>query len=313
MAIPPPLQFPGLKRLQQIYNQKSPIFNYNHPMRSKFLLTGFALLLLVLLALSLRLPGQAAPLAQLTVFPTPTPGPDGRIIYIATKDDTLWRVAAIAGLTVDQLKSLNNLTSDVLQPGQQLLLGLAGPALITPTVGPSATPAAVTPTATAGPGWGVICVLLYEDENGDSLRQEEEASLLGGAISVSDRLGRVSLTADTPSGGFSDAYEPEPEELGYTCFDQLAEGEYSVTVAIPEGYNPTTVLNRSFTLKAGDETLLAFGAQANTQTAAETAIIPEAPNRSPLLGIAGGLLLLVGAGLGFYAYFLRRARSVKID
>lgn len=282
-------------------------------MHLKRLLPCFGLIIFLLLALAASLPGQAAPLAQLTVFPTPTPGADGRIIYIATQDDTIWRIAAISGLTVDELKSLNNLTSDIVQPGQQFLLGFAGPVAASPTVGPSATPAAVTPTSTAGPGWGIICVLLYEDENGDSIRQEEELSLIGGAISISDRLGRASLTADTPSGGLSDLYEPEPEDLGYTCFDQLLEGEYNITVGIPDGYNPTTVLNRSIILSAGDETLLAFGAQANTETAAESAIIPETPGTSPLLGIAGGLLLILGGGLGFYAFFLRRSRRVKID
>lgn len=282
-------------------------------MHPKRFLLGLGLILLALLFVSIRLPVQAAPHAQYTVFPTPTPGADGRIIYIVQENDTLWRIAAIAGMTVDELKALNNLTSDAVSPGQQILLGLAGPVEVTPTAGIVPTSAPLQATSTAGPGWGVICVLLYEDENGDSLRQEEETSLLGGAISVSDRLGRVSETADTPSGGLSDLFDPTPEDLGYTCFDQLPEGEYNVTVAIPGGYNPTTVLNRSFNLKAGDETLVAFGAQANAVMAAESAIIPETPGRSPLLGIAGGLLLLVGAGLGFYAYFLRRGRGVKID
>lgn len=280
----------------------------------KRLLPGFGLALLFLLAMSIRLPVQAAPLAQWTIFPTPTPGADGRIIYIVQKDETLWRISAITGVTTEDLRRLNNLTGDTVTPGQQLLIGMAGPAeqptsaaLSSPTSGP------VQPTSTTGPGWGIICVLLYEDENGDSMREEEETSLVGGAISVNDRLGRVSLTADTPSGGLSDLYEPEPEDLGYTCFDQLPEGELNITVAIPEGYNPTTVLNRTVNLKAGDETLLAFGAQANTITAAENVIIPDTPGRSPLLGIVGGLLLVVGAGLGFYAYFLRRGRGVKID
>jgi hypothetical protein len=140
-------------------------------MHPKRLLLGFGLILLLLSSLSLRLPVQAAPPAQYTVFPTPTPGADGRIIYIVQENDTLWRIAAIAGMTVDELKALNNLLSDAVTPGQQILLGFAGPVEVTPTVGPSPTPAPVEPTITAGPGWGVICVLLYEDENGDSLRQ----------------------------------------------------------------------------------------------------------------------------------------------
>lgn len=283
-------------------------------MQLKRLLPGISLALLIFIIFSISLPVQAAPVLQLTVFPTPTPGADGRIIYIVQEGDTLWRISAITGVTIDELRRLNNLTGDTVTPGQQLLIGMAGPAeQPTATPGPSPTSGPVRPTNTAGPGWGIICVLLYEDKNGDSLRQEEELSLIGGAISINERLGRVSETTDTPSGGLSDLFYPEPEDLGYTCFDQLPEGEYNVTVAIPGGYNPTTVLNRTLDLKAGDETLVAFGAQANAETAAERAIIPETPGMSPLLGIAGGLLLLIGSGLGFYAYFMKRGRGVKID
>ena len=42
-------------------------------------------------------PAYAAPALQLTEFPTPTPGPDGRIIYIVQDGDTLWRIAAVKG------------------------------------------------------------------------------------------------------------------------------------------------------------------------------------------------------------------------
>jgi hypothetical protein len=129
------------------------------------------------------------------------------------------------------------------------------------------------------------------------------------ALSVNNRSGTVSQTADTPSGGISDLNEPEPEDLGYTCFEALPEGEYNVTVAVPEGYNATTVLNHPLDLKPGDQTFLTFGAQENAETAAETAIIPETPGRSPLLGIAGGLLLVGGLGLGVYAFVMRRTSS----
>jgi murein DD-endopeptidase MepM/ murein hydrolase activator NlpD len=150
-------------------------------MRLQRLLPGFGLILLFLLALSIRLPVQAAPPAQLTVFPTPTPGSDGRIVYIVQEGDTLWRISAITGVPIDEIRRLNNLIGDTVTPGQKLLIGMAGPAeQPTATAGPSPTPAPLGPTSTAGPGWGIICALLYEDKNGDGLRQEEETSLLGG-------------------------------------------------------------------------------------------------------------------------------------
>ncbi len=278
----------------------------------KYLLFGLGLMAL-LFSLSLRSsPAQAAPPAQLTLFPTPTPGADGRILYIVQAGDTLWRISAITGITIDELRALNNLgADDLVTPGQVLLIGMAGPVLVSPTPGPGTTPVIQPPTVTPLPGWGNLCILLYNDINGDALRQEEEPSLAGGAVSVGDRLGTVSLTADTLAGGFSDAWDPEPEELGYVCFRELPEGEYNITAAIPDGYNPTTSLNRGVKLSAGDETFLTFGAQANSETLAEVAIIPETPGRSPVLGILGGLLLLGGIALGVYAFFLRRSVGFK--
>jgi hypothetical protein len=247
--------------------------------------------------------------AQLTVFPTPTPGPDGRILYIIQPNDTLWRISAITGVSIDDLRELNNLGPDTpIKPGDIMLIGLAGPAEVSPTPGPSTTPAPQEPTATTEPGWGNLCVILYDDQNGDSMREEDEPSIPRGQISVSNRSGSISLTTETPSGGNS-ADAETPEEKGYTCFNELPQGVYNITVAIPEGHNPTTALNRSLELDAGDETFLSFGAQANSETQAETSIIPESPRRSPLLGIIGGLFLLIGVGLGIYAGLLKRTKS----
>jgi hypothetical protein len=82
-------------------------------------------------------------------------------------------------------------------------------------------------------------------------------------------------------------------------------------VAAPEGYNRTTVLNKTLRLEAGQTTQLAFGAQANSELQAETALIPDSPRKSPLMGIIGGVLLAAGIGLGMYATLLRRAGGVK--
>jgi LysM domain len=255
----------------------------------------------------------AAPQAQLTVFPTPTPGPDGKIIYIVQPNDTLWRISAITGVKIETIRELNNLgVNDTIMPGDKLLIGFAGPAVGGSTPGPLPTQPPVTPSPTSSPGWGILCVLLYNDQNGDSMRQESEPSIPGGEISVSNRLGTVSLTAETPSGGIATTIvNPTPQESGYTCFDQLLQGEYLISVAAPEGYNRTTVLNQTLMLEAGQTALLAFGAQANSELEAQSAIIPESPRKSPVMGILGGLLLVGGIGLGIYAALLRRTGAGK--
>jgi murein DD-endopeptidase MepM/ murein hydrolase activator NlpD len=285
------------------------MYNANNMRQVTFLILGGLLILAGLFtAATLSVSTPAVFAAQLTVFPTPTPGPDGRILYIVQEDDTLWRIAAITGITVEQLRDLNNLGEEgIVRPGDVLLIGLAGPEDISPTLGPIPTDAPQEPTPTAEPGWGTLCVILYNDQNGDSMRQEEEPSIPRGQINVSNRSGSISLTAETPSGGNSPDAETA-EERGYTCFSELAEGIYIITVAIPEGHNPTTILNRTLELDAGDETFLSFGAQANSETQAESALIPESPRRSPMLGILGGVLLLIGIGLGIYAGLLRRTK-----
>lgn len=271
--------------------------------KSTLILAMVSLVVVGGLALSLPLsaPVMAAPNPQMTNFPTPTPGSDGRIIYIVQEGDTLWRIAAVAGIDVADLRDLNFLDADdIVFVGMQLFLGLGGPAGEQPTPAPVATEFAAEPSVTPLPGNGTLCVLLFEDLNGDSMRQEEEISLEGGAINISNRDGSISFTEDTP------AHDPESETLDYFCQETLMEGDYNVSVAIPEGYNPTTSLNYPITLEQGDITYLTFGAQAGSVVINENDPLPESTGSTPLLGIMGALLLLGGIGLGVYSVWFRR-------
>ena len=238
----------------------------------------------------------AAPARQIPIY-TPTPGPDGRIIYIVKANDTLLGISLITGVSVDQLRALNNLTSDTIFEGQQLLLGLAGPPEVTPTSGPTPTPTPVLPTPSPKPGLGTLCVLLFNDLNGDSIRQDNEPSIPNGAISFGNRAGTVSQTTTTGAG----------EE--HQCFENLPEGNYTISVALPEGYNPTTATDAETKLSAGEQFYINFGAQANSQALAEAPTIPATEgSRSPLLGIIGGLFLLAGVGVAIFAGRMLRGR-----
>lgn len=239
---------------------------------------------------------QAAPLYQIPIY-TPTPGADGRIIYIVKANDTLLGIALTFGISVDELRELNNLSGDTIFEGQQILLGLAGPAEITPTPGPTLTPTPVLPTPTPRPGIATLCILLFDDINGDAFRQDSEIAIPDGVLSFSNRTGSVSESLKSPAG-------EEP-----ICFENLPEGVYSISVAVPEGYNATTETDYQLTLKAGDETYINFGAQANSQTLAEAPAVPAPEGgRSPILGILGGLLLLAGAGVAIFAGRLLRSK-----
>jgi hypothetical protein len=262
---------------------------------------GFGLGIFALSLIGLAIPALAAPELQLTPFPTPTPAADGRIIYVVQAGDTLWRVSAITGVSLDELRRLNNLgAEEPIIEGQELLLGMAGPAEVVPTAGPSATPQPSLPTTSPQPGSGTLCILVYNDLNGDSMHQESEPSIPEGEISISGRSSPISETETTTTS------------IDPICFEELPEGEYNISVAVPDDYNPTTVLNYSLAMEPGATTSIGFGAQLSTEALVE-APAPAGGGNSPLLGVLGGLILLSGLGLGLYASRLGRSRAGSLE
>jgi hypothetical protein len=229
-------------------------------------------------------------------FVTPTPGPDGRIIYIVQQDDVLWTIAALSGKSVEEIMALNGLQAgDLLRPGMQLLLGFGGPVL--PTTPPDLRPTAtlVPPTPTAVFGVGDICVLLFEDRNGNAVLDEGEPPLPGGEISVSEL-----------SGTLAGEHTTDVTPTGY-CFAGLENGDYNVSAAAPTDFNPTTTMNVPVRLQPGDVHYIEFGAQPSSALGGGGG---GAGGRSTLLGAAGAALLLTAGALGYFA--LRYSRHSPI-
>jgi hypothetical protein len=179
----------------------------------------------------------------------------------------------------------------VIRVGEELLLGTAGPAE-TPTVGPSPTPTPLLPSATPFAGNGTVCVVLFEDVNGNGIKDDTEPTLAGGAVSLTDRPGKVSRTGTTVVVANPDVDLP-------LCFNTVPEGDYNISLAVPQGYNATTNTNYPLKVKAGETSTLDFGAQISLRAAPVTPD-PTEPASSPLLGILGGVLILAGAGLAIY-------------
>jgi len=252
-------------------------------------------MLISLLIFGLWLPANAAPNMQQPIS-TPTAGEGGRIIYVVKPGETCTSVAALNGITVEQLRQLNTKLDEncTLVTGQQLLIGLISLAG-TPTAGPSPTPAPPTPSPTPFTGTTEICVLLFNDSNGNAFREETEPAVAGGAVSVTENNGKYSATQNTliPS---------DPTVYQGTCFSNVPEGSYHITVGIPENYNPTTELNSSLDVKAGDRASVSFGIQSKAVVVDPNTTASKEPKTSPIFGIIGGLLLLGGAGLGYYAW-----------
>jgi len=262
--------------------------------------------LFALLLAGMALPAysvNAAP--DLQGFVTATPGPDGRILYTVVAGDNCSAVALNHGITVQQLRQYNTRLDDscILTVGQQLVVGLVAP-VTAPTIGAIPTPTVPAVTATPFDGTTEVCILLFDDVNGDALRQETEFGIDGGAVSLTNVNGSYSQTQNTTS-----AIDPDLVEPIRSCFLDVPPGKYNISMAIPDGYNPTMNPGYTFDVKAGDRASVDFGAQSKTVTLEEPAAAEEGGSRSPVLGIFGLILLLGGIGLGYFAYRANQPKS----
>lgn len=246
-------------------------------------------ILLVIFGLLILQPLLAAPVNAQVYLYTPTAEANGNIYYIVKTGDTCDSIALLNNVSLDDLRSLNQLNLDdcnQLTIGRKLLIGIVPTAVITP--GPSPTPTSSIPTPMPVIGKGSICVYLFNDVNGNAMVDTNETALAGGEISISSKAGNFAKTASTTGDGNA------------LCFTEINEGEYTVSVAIPEGYNATTDQNYIDHLKAGDTSTVNFGAQESSNIN----ISGGSPGGSILLAIIGGLILIAGVGIGLYAYFV---------
>ena len=239
------------------------------------------------------------PALQPTPFLTPTPRQDGKIIYIVQEEDSLWRIAAIADITLEELMAMNGIQpGDFISPGMELELGVGGPAVATAApFDAEATPTEEILTPTPVDGTAEICVMLFMDENGNGRLEEGELPLAGGQISIVDVNGVVAGAVTTED------LNEEEDPVGH-CFPDLKKGDFNVSAAVPPEYNPTTGLNVPVTLASGDIKYLQFGAQPSSAIGGP--INPDDGGRSTILGLLGVLLLISAGALGYYASRMSR-------
>jgi hypothetical protein len=254
--------------------------------------------LLAAVLLSLTKPAGTGVQAQ-TTFQTPTPNASGQIIYTVKQGDTCFSIYLLFQnqVPIERIVELNGLDSEcTLYPEQQLVIATVDPATPTST-GPQPTATLGEPTPTPFEGNAQVCVVLYEDLDGNQMRGETEFYLEGGVASLSNRTGSFSETLETTGG--------DPDLVDRVCFEDVPAGEYNLSMGIPEGYNPTTSLNVPLDVELGDTIVIDFAAQPGSRIVA-----PEEPGeasgRSPLL-LAVGILLIAGGGV--LAFFFIRSRN----
>ena len=251
-------------------------------------------IILAFIGLLIVQPMLAGPASAQNYIYTPTAESNGNIYYVVKAGDTCQSISLINNVSIDQLRAYNNLNlndCDRITVGKKLLIGIVP--TVAATAGPSPTPTSALPTPMPVKGLGTICVYLFDDKNGNAIAETGEASLAGGEISVVSTDGNFSKTAASTA------------EDASVCFADISEGDYTISVAIPEGYNATTSQNYTVKLKAGDTSTIDFGAQPSSHLNISTG---GSNGTSILLAIVGGLILIAGVGIGIYAYLTLQKR-----
>ena len=240
-------------------------------------------------------PAAAAANTTPTTTPTPTPlpptvQPPNGVTYTVKAGDTLYDIAVKFNKSVEGIKRMNSLSSDMLSIGQVLIIEPA----------PIATPAVtIQPTAvlsaTATPGTGALCVQAYFDTNGNGQRDASEGLVPNVLINVTAKGAAIaSYTTD----GKSEPY----------CIRNVAAGAYTVAATTSSAYVATTPLNDTVSVPGGAAAEFAVGlrrASDGNQVVGATGTPPatQSTSNSPsvlaiIATIGGALLILVTIGFG---------------
>lgn len=255
---------------------------------------GIGLLLMGMAIGSLAGLGPRA-LAQAQV--TATPRPDGSIVHTVEEGDTLFGLALLYGTTVEEIKALNGLDSDLLVVGQELLIRPPQRGPESPASTPTPPPAERRP--------GTLCTGAFEDRNGNETKEEGEPWIAGIPIHLVDGHGwKTTMISEAGQA---------------TCVRDLEPGYYALAVENPTGYSLSGPARREIWLSWGAETTLLFGFQPSAGLATPTPSptrLPSAPAGSDLSALGQGLLMAAGfLGLLLAGVFIgyqvgqRRARG----
>jgi LysM repeat protein len=226
-------------------------------------------------------PETATPRPTATPWHTPTPRPDGSVVHIVRAGDTLSSISRTYGVSVDQIRQLNQGSigpGDLILVGQELVVALAvAPYTATPTatVEPTAEGDDVQPAEggqdTLPPeesaardmepleGFGSLCVLCFHDHNLDTYRDGIVEELLpGGRFVVT---GPAGVVGEYTCDGVTEPY----------CFSGLAAGHYRVEYEPPAGFLASGPVEWALPLAADAVFYHSFGA-----------VLPEAADASAI-------------------------------
>jgi hypothetical protein len=214
--------------------------------------------------------------------PTATPDADGVIYYVVQEGDSLWDIAARAGISLEDLLSYNDLTrNDFITIGQRLIIGYGDPAPTpeptadpdaTPEPEPTATPTPMpTPEPTTPPVGGSICLLAYEDLNENGRYDTGEPLRSAVAFTLSDGQ---NVVANYVTDGESEPY----------CIERLPADNYLITRSHQPTERLTSPGNWAISLLDGAIITLEFGSATIVVEEATPAADDETDAETPANG-----------------------------
>ncbi len=226
------------------------------------------------------------------------PREDGSVVHVVRSGDTLAAIAVAYDIPIPELLELNDMTMEqarFIVPGQELLIrpatgdaseapsspadeeegesasadeeagegaedGEAAPAAASESEEPAIQPIEAYPTAPVaeaavpmlrfeeGDSVGRVCAVLFDDVNANRLREAGEGLLAGGELVLSQ------------DGAAVESYVTDGESEPH-CFDDLAPGQYMVSLSLPAMYGNTTPDSYMVSVRAGQRVEAVFGAK----------------------------------------------------
>jgi hypothetical protein len=270
-------------------------------------------------------PPTATPGPSPTPLPTPTPRPDGSIVHVVQSGETLTSIALRYDVSVDEIRQLNAGSigpNSLIRVGQELVISVPSEAPTSTPLPqpPTATPqpeVAEGPSSTPAPEGASVCVLAFNDRNGNTVRDPDTEGLLP---NVKFTLARASgVVAQYTSDGVNEPY----------CFTGLDPGSYRVIQQAPAGYEPTGLPEQNVALAEGTSFDLQFGNTRTTTEGESEGVDVEATdttssgdesrsdtNGNNLLGniltnvarVAGVLVLILAGAIAVLFFLTRRRR-----
>ena len=202
-------------------------------------------------------------------FPTPTPDAEGNIYVEVQINDSMWSIAARAGISLQTLYELNGLSeSSIVKPGDRLLIGRVEP-LPTDTPEPTITPTKAPPTPThtpPPPPETAVCLAAFDDRNLDGAH--DAAEQLRGAVAFTI-FNDQAVVANYITDGLSEPH----------CLN-LEPGTYRITRSVGRDETLTNDGDVAVLLNRGNVMELAFGSYQGTagnDTVAEETAVSQTP------------------------------------